>query len=258
MKEYSLDKRFWNAVFFKSFANLYVDASRTYLSFLWWILEPILFMGIYYGVFGVLLNFREENFAIFILVGLASWQWFDKSISAATSSILEGRMALATIPINRLFFPLVVVFSDIGKVSFVYLVLMLFLLLAGPATSIHLAAFFGVFLVQFLLVTALSIWVALLTPFLPDLRLLVGVILRGAMFASGVFYSVETVPEEFRDYFFWNPMALIIDEQRNFLLRDGQTLSSGLIAIAVVSILLIAASVAFSRRYGDRYLMRIL
>lgn len=257
MQDYALNRRFWHAVLFKAQANLYVDAARTYLSIAWWVLEPLLFMLVYYLVFGVLLKLREPGFLAFLLVGLVGWQWLEKTIGAATGSISEGALVLRKVPINRLFFPLAIVGSDLAKTGLVFAVLLLFLLASGYGFDIRWMALLLVIAVQLLLVTAIAVWVALLTPFFPDLRVLVGVTLRALMFASGVFYSPSLIPDDIRPYFFWNPVARVLDEYRAALLYDRPAELVGLLSIAAVCVLLCWAAVVFSDRFGDRYLKRV-
>ena len=257
MHDVALNRRFWHAVLFKAQANLYIDAARTYLSIAWWVLEPLLFMVVYYVIFGVLLGMREPGCIAFLLVGLIAWQWLEKTISAATGSVLDGALVLRKVPINRLFFPLAIVASDLAKTCLVFAVLLLFLFGTGYGSDIRWPALLLVIVVQLVLVTAIAVWVALLTPFFPDLRVLVGVLLRALMFASGVFYSPSLIPEAIRPYFFWNPVARVLDEYRNALLNDQPANLTGLLSIAAVCVLLCWAAVVFSDRFGDRYLKRV-
>lgn len=256
MQDFALNRRFWQAVWFKAQANLYVDAARTYLNIAWWVLEPVLFMVVYYLVFGVLLNMREPGYIAFLLVGLVGWQWFDKTVSAATVSIQEGALVLSKVPINRLFFPFAIVASDSAKTLLVIVVLLAFLLATGYSDAPQWGGLVLVLVTELLLVAAVAAWLALLTPFFPDLRVLVGVGLRALMFASGVFYPASLVPEDFRPYFFWNPMARLIDEYRNALLVGKAADTLALLSIAAVCLLLLVAAALFSHRFGDRYLKR--
>lgn len=258
MQDFELNRRFWNAVLFKARANLYVDASRTYLTVSWWVLEPLLLMGVYWLVFGSIFNLREPGFAAFLLVGLVPWQWLEKSISASAGSILDGVLVLQKVPINRLFFPVAIMLPDVAKTLLVFGLLLIILAASGDASAVHWLALLGVFVTNLLLVAVMGVWLALLTPFIPDLRVLVGIGLRVLMFGSGVFYPPSLLPEDVRQYFFWNPVALILDAYRNVLLRDQPAGWEALLLIAVSCTLLLALATVFSSRYGDRYLKRVL
>ena len=48
---------------------LRADASKYFLGYIWWILEPLLFVGISYVVFSVILASRTEDFLVFLMCG---------------------------------------------------------------------------------------------------------------------------------------------------------------------------------------------
>lgn len=257
MQDFSLNQRFWNAVLAKARANLYIDASRNYLTVAWWVLEPLMLMALYWVVFGTILNLQQADFAAFLLVGLIPWLWIERSVGTSTNSILDGALVLQKVPINRLFFPMAILASDLAKNSLVFSLLILVLLFIGSNEPVRWGAFFSVFIIQLLLVSAVCFWVALITPFVPDLRVMVGLILRVMMFASGIFYPVSVLPENYQSWFFMNPVALLLDEYRNALLRNQAADWEALMIVALGCILMLLAAVLFSKHYGDRYLKRV-
>ena len=62
-------------VFTKVAANLQTETSRDYLSYLWWVIEPILHMLVYYLVFSFLLSRGTEDYVVFLLTGLIPFFW---------------------------------------------------------------------------------------------------------------------------------------------------------------------------------------
>ncbi|MFC1605776.1 ABC transporter permease [Pseudomonadota bacterium] len=91
-------------VFFtKLVFNLKSEASKTYLNYLWWILEPALLVGVFYIVFGVFLARGGEDFLVFLICGHIPFAWFSKSISNAANSILDGRFLISQIAIPKPF-----------------------------------------------------------------------------------------------------------------------------------------------------------
>ncbi|HPQ27545.1 MAG TPA: hypothetical protein PLQ82_03640 [Desulfobacteraceae bacterium] len=64
-----LNRRYIELVFFKAYANLRSEAARTYLSFLWWIIDPVLFMSVYYVVFAVLLQRGTKGYIPNLSIG---------------------------------------------------------------------------------------------------------------------------------------------------------------------------------------------
>ena len=63
----------------KARMGLKSEASKLYLSYLWWVLEPILWALAFYFVFEVLLSFGRDLF--FIMCGKVPFLWFSKSVT---------------------------------------------------------------------------------------------------------------------------------------------------------------------------------
>jgi len=205
---------------FKAGADLRVEVSRYYLNYLWWILEPIFTMGVFYFVFALLLNQGASNFVAFLLVGLGFWNWFGNTVNNAVGSILNGRALMLQVDIPKIFFPLGVVLQDLFKQVFVVALLLVFLLFYPTPTSITWIALPVLMLVQALLVTASAILASMVVPFVPDLKYVIGTILNLMMFASGIFFDIDDVVQpKYQFIMYLNPMAGLIKNYRKVLMQ---------------------------------------
>ena len=54
--------KYLDIIFYKTWADLRAEASRAYIGFLWWFIEPILYMGTFYVLFGLGLRMGGEGF----------------------------------------------------------------------------------------------------------------------------------------------------------------------------------------------------
>ena len=50
---------------------LRADATKFFLGYIWWVLEPLLLVGVFYFVFAVILTTREPDFIPVLMT--ASW-----------------------------------------------------------------------------------------------------------------------------------------------------------------------------------------
>jgi len=202
----------------KAFLNLRREASVNYLSYAWWVLEPMMHMVVYYVVFSFLLRRGTDNFVAFLLTGLIPWLWFAKTVNHATSSIIQGRGLMSQVHIPKLFFPMVCLFQDSIKQLFVFLLLIAFLLLYGMQPTIYWLGLIPVAVVQLFLTALGASFFAILIPFVRDFKFLVPTILQFVMFCSGIFYNPERISPKYYDLFFLNPMALLLKNYRDLLL----------------------------------------
>lgn len=218
-------------------ANLQAEVSRHYLSYLWWILEPLMHMLIFYIVFGTLLKRGTENFLAYLLTGLIPWTWFSRTISNSMMSIIQGRGLMMQVHLPKIILPTIVIFQDFVKQTIVMALLLVFLWLYGIPLNIHWAALPLVILTQLVFICACSFFVASVIPFVPDLQFLVGAGLQMLMFCSGIFYNTKVIPPKYREYFFMNPMANLISNYRNIFLYNQWPDTQSLLLIFQLSLL---------------------
>lgn len=244
---------YWGLLSYKVYANLAAEASKTYLSVAWWVLEPLFLIGVYTLVFSVFLPFGREDFIPNLIVGVSVWQWFNRSVINSTQSIKNATTVITRVPINSLIMPLSGILTDSLKAIGVICVIVVVLQFLSFPVNLAYLALPLVIVTQATFITALSFWAALLVPFVPDLRNLINLAMIGGMLSSGVFYTVHRLPPELRELFLLNPMASLIFDYRNILLHAQPP---GLLRLAVIllaSSLLIYFAVRFEARFRNSY-----
>ena len=243
---------FWQLVLIKVRFSLRSEATQSYLSYAWWLLEPLLQMGVYLIVFDILLHRGTEDFVAFLLCGIVPWLWFAKSIGQSGNSITQGKGIISQTYLPKPFFPLVIIGQALVKQVFVFLLLFVFLIIYKFLPSIWWLWVIPIILVQLLLITAVSFVVAFVVPFARDLLYLINASIMMMMFGSGIFYSYKDVliPAH-REIFLLNPMANLIVNYRLVLMENTMPMTSSLLAIAVGSLLVIILMSRVMKRYNN-------
>jgi len=246
-----LTTRYIELILYKTYADLRTETEKTYIGFLWWVIDPILYMVIFYFVFGVLLNRSTEDFVAFLLIGLVVWRWFQNTVSHGANTIMEGRVLMQQAYIPKVIFPTVIVLTDFVKFAFVFLLLLAYLWIDGFRFGSALFFLPLIMLVQFLFNVALTWLTASVMPFFPDLRILIENLFQALFFVSGVFFSGSSLTENHQFYFYMNPMASLIESYRDVLMYNQWPSCTTLLAIGVVALL--GAMVAYRLlKYYDR------
>lgn len=231
-----LSTRYRDLILYKTLADLRAEAARTYIGFLWWIFDPLIFMAIFYVVFGLLLKQGTPNFVPFLLIGLVSWRWFQNTITHSATSILEGRSLMQQVYVPKIIFPLVVILTDLVKFGIVLILLLIYLWLAGFGIGWTYSALPILLLTQFLLIVGLTLLVAAFVPFAPDLKYLVEHFLQILFYFSGIFFSGSSIPESYQTYYYLNPMANIVEAYRDILMHDKWPNWSALILVSLLGL----------------------
>jgi lipopolysaccharide transport system permease protein len=250
-------KSVWSAfLLIKVRANLTSEMSNNYLSYLWWIIEPILFIAVLYFVFGLMLRRGDENFVYYLAIGVSFWLWFSSAVSHSVLSIVGAGPLLQQVYLPKILLPLICVFVDTFKQLLVIAVLLLFLAFAGGFFSVNWLALLPLFLAQFLVNVAASLWVAAIIPFVPDLRFMVTMTLSLLMFCSGIFYDLKMIAPDFNSVIMFNPIANLIIQYRAVLMYGEWPDWTSIAWISIAAFVLAVLAALVIQRY-DRYYPRL-
>ena len=85
--------------------SLKADAQRYFLGYLWWILEPLLWVAVFYLVFEVLLGSGRANFFNVSGGGQAHIYLVFKSVNQAANSLTASRGLIGNTDSPRWLFP---------------------------------------------------------------------------------------------------------------------------------------------------------
>ena len=243
---------------YKTACDLKAEAQRTYLGVVWWVLEPLLFMAIYYFVFGVLLQIRTPDFVVYLISGIIFFQWFASSVEQGQRAILINKSLYRMIPIQKIIFPCISVIKGLFKFMFGLLILGTFLLVFHyklNAYYFYIPLLLGL---ELLFILGITLVLSAIVPFIPDLANLVTHTMRMLLFCSGIFYTTDIIPEKYVSYFFFNPLAVFIHSYRNVLLYEkAPEYTTQLFVWGMISILLCFLGSFFIFRFDPIYVKRI-
>ncbi len=248
-----IDPRMVDLILYKTYADLRAEAAKTYINYLWWIVDPILSMLVFYVVFGLLFDRGGEGFVAFLLTGLVVWNWYNQTLAHAGNTIVIGNGLMNQVHVPKLVFPIVTLLTDLTKFAVVLGVLILFLWVSGYGVGWSYLALPVVILTQLLLCMALAFMLAAVVPFLPDLKLFVDNLLNLQFFLSGIFFGATDIPEQYRFWFYLNPMASLIEDYRAIFLYSAWPHWERLGAIGAISLVVLIFMSLLIRRLDHVY-----
>lgn len=240
-------------ILYKTYADLKTEAAHSYLGMLWWIFEPILYLAAFYVLFVLVLHRGGPDFVPNFLCGAIVWKWFDSGIKAGSNSIYAHRGLLQQIYVEKFIFPTISTLGSTVRFVPIFLIFCLFLVWYGFSVQATWAAAIIVIMVQFCLVLAFSMLIGAITPFLPDLKVAVNNGMLMLFFLSGVFFDVNDVDEPIKNYLLLNPMAGLIDEYRNVLIRGFWPDGERLLVIMLVSVIAASVGAALLKHLDHQY-----
>jgi lipopolysaccharide transport system permease protein len=239
---------------FKAGAELTAEAARAYLGFLWWFVEPVLYLGVFYLLFSSGVRGGGTGFVAFLLCGLVVWKWFGSTVQGGSNVMSRNAGLIQQVYLPKLILPLVLVISNTVKFLIIFGILLGFLLWAVPGSPARVwSALPALLLVQLLLIAGCAGLVAALTPFIPDLKGLLDNFLMLLFFVSGIFYDIGDLPPGAQAWIMLNPVALLIRNYRAVLLEQRWPDWGELALVVALAAVLLAAAITLLVRFDRRY-----
>jgi lipopolysaccharide transport system permease protein len=184
------------------FANLFRrDLHAKYrgsaLGVLWTVANPVMLMGVYLLVFGVVWKSPFSNgghYPLFLLAGLAPWTFFAAALQSSTRSMLDNANLIRKTRFPRQLVPLSVVAAHLVSfgVMIVLLLVVNFIALPRARATEWLAVPLAVLFVAF--VAGLALAVASLNVIFRDVEFIVASLLVPWFFLTPIIYPLTSVP----------------------------------------------------------------
>jgi ABC-type polysaccharide/polyol phosphate export permease len=184
--------------------DLKVRHRGTFLGMLWSLANPLLLVGLYYGIFKYILGASPAQdvarpdhhavpFAIYFFAGLTLWNVFSNSLAGATGSVVGSGYLLRKVYFPRAILPLSTVLASVVTFGFELVVLMVatILLVGPPGVSILWVPV--IVLVAAVMSFGFALFFAAITVFLRDMAHFVGLLLQLWFWATPIIYSLGFV-----------------------------------------------------------------
>jgi lipopolysaccharide transport system permease protein len=199
----------------------------SFLGFAWSFVQPVVLLLIYTFVFGVVFKTRWPDtrtdrlseFGLVLFCGLIAFGIFSEIVNRAT-------MLIVSVPnyVKRVVFPLeVLVVSVLGSAVFHAFVSLSVLLTAHLFVRGQLPwtiALIPVVILPLLLLSlGLGWFLASLGVFVRDLSHVIALVVQVLMFATPIFYPLESIPVKLQPIVSMNPLTSIIENMRRVIFR---------------------------------------
>jgi ABC-type polysaccharide/polyol phosphate export permease len=231
------------------------------LGHFWNLLDPLLFVGVYFVVFGLLFGQalgragRGTDFILYLSSGVLVLRFFDATVAQAAMCVRGNRGLIHEISFPKAVFPVSVCISRLYDFLWGLLVLAVIILLVRGTLTVH--ALWAVPLVALLVcfLGGLAFLVAYLGAFYADTSNVLSVVMRLMMYGSPTFYYVRgeqsILPERYLPIYMLNPLACFYESFRDALVYARTPEAGMFLYVAGVSVaVLLIGFVVFSRGEG--------
>jgi lipopolysaccharide transport system permease protein len=234
---------------------LRADATKLFLGYIWWVLEPLLYVAVLYVVFTVILTSRQPDFLLFLMTGKLAFVWFSKSVTQASSSIVTAKGLVGKINVPKTLFPMAVIQEGLYRQVAVFVFLFVVLIINGYPITANWLYLVPVMMVNYIMIVACSFVGACLVCMVRDFNPLISLSMIFLMFTSGIFWDVRGLsdPHKTELLLTLNPLAFMLDAYRQIMMYNTPPDMLHLLTIGAGFGALVCAMVLIMRR-GNQYL----
>jgi ABC-2 type transport system permease protein len=209
-------RRFWNLTWTLAATDYKLRFYGSMLGYVWTLARPFLFFGVIYFVFSEIagLDANVEHYGVYILFALVLFQFFGESTSGCVQCLIARESLLRKIHFPRLVIPLSVVMTAILNLGATLVAVVIFALATGVYPTwgwLELPV-----LIALTALFASGVGLLLSSLYVPfrDVQPIWDVFSQLLFYASPVLYVATHVPEQWRDWYMMNPLAVLLTEMR--------------------------------------------
>lgn len=227
---------------------------QTVLGPLWFFLGPIFTVYTFVFVFNQIANISTDNIPapLFYLAGTTLWNYFQACITGTSSTFISNANIFGKVYFPRLVSPISMVISNLLKFGIQLLMFLCFWIYYLAQGTIHPNAYISLLPLLVLLMGGMALGMGIiissLTTKYRDLSYFIGFGITLLMYATPVIYPVSAIPEMYKPFVTYNPIAPIIETFRYAFTGAGYFSWNGLIYSSVFTlVVLLIGTVLFNK-----------
>ncbi|WP_196590401.1 ABC transporter permease [Pectinatus frisingensis] len=200
--------------------DLKIKYRRSFLGYLWSLMNPLLMMWILTLVFSYVFRFDIPNYPLYLIIGQTIFGFFSESTSMAMMSVIENAALLKKVYVPKYIFPISRVLSSFVTMIFSLMAIFIVMKATGVPFKITLLALPLSLFFVLLFSVGVGMFIAAITVYLRDMMHLYSVVLTAWSFLTPIFYPISIVPQNIRWILQYNPLYYFIDYFRQIVLYD--------------------------------------
>ena len=245
--------RFRELFFLLAWRDFTVRYKQTLVGFAWAVIQPVIQMGVFTVVFGLIAGL-EDSTPVTILAALLPWQLFRQALQNASMSITKNTPLVAKAYTPRVFLPASSIIVTLIDFAIGVVLLMVVMALSGSEFTLRLPLLFVIIIPALLLALGASLFISSMNVYYRDFKFLLPFLTKMGAWITPIGFTSERVlentriPDAIAFLFFLNPLLSVIDGCRWAVNGTTKVYPINIAIAIVVAVILIT--------YGLRYFAR--
>lgn len=218
-----------------------VKYKRSYLGFLWTIINPLMTMIVMSAVFAYIFRIQTEYYSVYLIIGNVVFNYFSEATQLALSSVVGSGQLIKKVYMPKYIFPISkILFSFVNFLITLIPVAMVMLYYRIKVTSLILLLPI-ILACLFVFSLGIGLLMATLQVSLRDTQYLYGIVLTLWTYLTPLFYTMDSLSPSMQSVMVYNPMYIYIDSVRQVLIYHtlpGQWQMFGGMLYAIISLVI--------------------
>lgn len=239
--------------------QVHVAHQNTLLGNIWHLFNPLLSVGVYYVIFGIMLHTSKgiDNFILWLVVGVFTYQLTSSAVNQGARALTSNSGLMRSMRFPRALLPLSSVLSGLLHFGFELTIIALVAFATGAPINSRWALVPLILVLQTTLNLGGAMIAARLNDTFSDIEQLIPFVFRLLMYLSGVMFPIRSfvgpgTPKLVRLFIDWNPMVNILELYRWALLGTAVN-RAGIVHTIIVAVLVFTFGLRFFRAGEARY-----
>jgi ABC-2 type transport system permease protein len=225
---------------------------RSVLGFFWSLIVPLFQIVIVGFVFQAILQQNIPNYTLVFLTALVPWIYFNDAALASCAVFLRFREVVRKIAFPRWILPIAVVTSSLVHFGLSMVVLFALFAFIPVYYNPNFLMLIPLTAILTVLLIGMALALSVLHTYYQDVEYALTMLIRMLFFVTPVMYPAAQIPEHYRYWMMFNPVAAICEGFRAMLPGYELPAIEHLVTAAISSILMILIGVLVFRRMNPQ------
>ena len=238
--------------------DLKLKYRRSFLGYVWSVLNPLLIMIVMTIVFSTMFDKHIENFPVYLLTGRTLFEFMTTSTNAAMRSIIANASLIKKTYVPKYIFTFAKVTSCL--VDFVLsLGALLIVMIATRAKFTPYFFLFPLVVIQiYIFCMGLGLFLAQANVFFRDMQYIYKAITTAWMYLSAIFYPLASLPLQLQNFIkTFNQLYYYIQQFRDFIYEGHMTEPRVFIMGWIIAFVMLGIGAWTFKRSQDRFILYI-
>jgi ABC-2 type transport system permease protein len=218
-------RRFFDLTWLIAATDFKLTYFGSVLGYLWSLMRPLMFFGVLYVVFALIISFGKgiKDFPVLLLMNIVLISFFQEATGAAIPALVSRENLVRKMQFPRLVIPMAILVNAMMNFALNILAVFVFMLIYGVEPRLSWLLFPLAVLPLIVLTAGLAMLLSALYVRYRDMAPIWGVISQVLFYASPIFYTIERVSEHHvARWYLFNPIASVMQQARYWMVGGTQ------------------------------------